>query len=82
MLLPFTLLMIWEAMPWFVQSFRLGEVSENYGGLILWPAKGLLLAGFLLLAIQAVSELIKRIAVMQGRIPDPDDRTHSQVSTR
>jgi TRAP-type mannitol/chloroaromatic compound transport system permease small subunit len=82
MLLPFTLLMIWEATPWFVRSYRLGEVSENYGGLILWPAKGLLLAGFFLLAIQAVSELIKRIAVMQGRIPDPDDRTQSQTSMR
>ncbi len=71
MLLPFALLMVWEIAPWFAQSFRIGEVSANYGGLILWPAKGMLLAGFLLLAVQAASEIIKRIAVMQGRIADP-----------
>ena len=71
MLLPFAILMVWEITPWFVESYRIGEVSANYGGLTLWPAKGLLLAGFFLLAIQAVSEIIKRIAVMQGRIADP-----------
>jgi TRAP-type mannitol/chloroaromatic compound transport system permease small subunit len=73
MLLPFMILMIKEAIPWFLQSYRIGEMSSNYGGLILWPAKGLILAGFSLLAIQALSELIKRIAVMQGLIPDPYD---------
>ena len=73
MLLPFSILMVWEIAPWFAQSFRIGEVSANYGGLILWPAKGFLLGGFFLLAIQAVSEIIKRIAVMQGRIPDPHE---------
>ncbi len=71
MLLPFSILMVWEITPWFAQSYAIGEMSANYGGLILWPAKGFLLAGFFLLAIQAVSEIIKRIAVMQGRIADP-----------
>ncbi len=73
MLLPFVILIIKEAAPWFLRSFQIGEMSSNYGGLIQWPAKGLILAGFFLLAIQAASELIKRIAVMQGRIPDPYD---------
>jgi TRAP-type mannitol/chloroaromatic compound transport system permease small subunit len=73
MLLPFMILIIKEATPWFVQSFRLGETSSNFGGLIQWPGKGLILAGFFLLAVQAVSELIKRIAVMQGLIADPHD---------
>ena len=71
MLLPFALLMVWEITPWFAQSYEIGEVSANYGGLILWPAKGLLLAGFFLLAVQAVSEIIKRVAFMQGLIEDP-----------
>ncbi len=71
MLLPFSILMVWEATPWFRQSFQLGELSANYGGLLLWPAKGLLLAGFFLLAVQAVSEIIKRIAFMQGLIEEP-----------
>ena len=73
MLLPFAVLMVWEITPWFVQSFQIGEVSANYGGLILWPAKGMLLVGFFLLAIQAISEIIKRIAVMRGLIPDPHE---------
>jgi TRAP-type mannitol/chloroaromatic compound transport system permease small subunit len=71
MLLPFTLLIVWEATPWFLQSYQIGEMSSNYGGLIQWPAKGLIIVGFGLLAAQAVSEIIKRIAVIRGDIPDP-----------
>ncbi len=73
MLLPFMILMIKESLPWFIQSYRIGEMSSNYGGLILWPAKGLIVAGFFLLAIQGLSELVKRVAVMRGLIPDPYD---------
>jgi TRAP-type mannitol/chloroaromatic compound transport system permease small subunit len=43
----------------------------NAGGLPQWPAKFLILLGFVLLFFQGISELIKRIAVMQGLIPDP-----------
>ena len=73
MLFPFVIVMLKEATPWFLQSYRIGEMSSNYGGLIQWPAKGLILVGFFLLAIQAISELIKRIGVMRGLIPDPYD---------
>lgn len=73
MLLPFAILMVREATPWFAESYRIGEMSANYGGLIVWPAKGLLLLGFFLLAVQAVSEIIKRVAVMRGLIADPRD---------
>ena len=55
MLLPFTILMIKEAIPWFLQSYRIGETSNNYGGLIQWPAKGLIIVGFTMLAVQALS---------------------------
>lgn len=79
MLLPFAILMIYEIRSWFLESWRIGEMSANYGGLTLWPAKGLLLAGFLLLAIQAVSELIKRVAVMLGRIADPYEASEPTV---
>jgi TRAP-type mannitol/chloroaromatic compound transport system permease small subunit len=71
MLAPFAVLMIWEVYPWLAQSYRIGESSSNYGGLIVWPAKALILAGFVLLLLQAVSELIKRVAIMRGVIPDP-----------
>lgn len=70
-LMPFVLLMIWYFVPYVALSFNRGEVSSNAGGLILWPAKALLLAGFVLLALQGLSEIIKKIAVMAGRIPDP-----------
>ncbi len=71
-LMPFTLLMLWYLVPYVAQSFANGEVSTNSGGLVIWPAKALLLVGFILLALQGVSEIIKKIAVMQGLIPDPN----------
>ena len=71
MLMPFVVLMIYGAVPYVRSSFRQQEVSSNAGGLLLWPAKALILAGFLLLFVQAISEIIKRIAVMRGDIPDP-----------
>ena len=70
MLVPFVILMIYESYPFVLNSIRQQENSSNAGGLILWPVKALLLAGFLLLAIQAISEIIKRIAVIRGIIPD------------
>lgn len=73
MLMPFVILMIYESYPFVRTSFLQQEHSSNAGGLILWPAKALLLAGFILLAVQGVSEIIKRIAVMRGLIPDPHE---------
>lgn len=70
-LMPFTLLMLWYLVPYVAQSFANGEVSTNSGGLVIWPAKGLLLAGFVLLALQGLSEIIKKIAVMRGVMEDP-----------
>ena len=70
-LMPFVTLMIWYFIPWVSRSVALGEVSTNSGGLIIWPAKALLLAGFSLLWLQGLSEIIKKIAVMAGVIDDP-----------
>jgi len=70
-LMPFALLMIWYLVPYVSQSYLSGEVSTNSGGLIIWPAKAFILAGFVLLALQGVSEIIKKIAIMQGLIEDP-----------
>ena len=71
-LMPFVLLMIWYLVPYVLRSFNNGEVSTNSGGLIIWPAKALLLIGFTQLAFQGVSEIIKKIAVMRGIIDDPN----------
>jgi TRAP-type mannitol/chloroaromatic compound transport system permease small subunit len=70
-LLPFTIVMIVTGWPFFTASWRIGEQSSNAGGLPQWPAKFLVPLGFALLFFQGISELIKRIAVMRGRIPDP-----------
>ena len=69
-LMPFVILMIWLMVPWLERSIANGERSMNAGGLILWPAKALLLAGFILLFLQGLSEIVKKIAVMRGLIPD------------
>lgn len=71
-LMPFTLLMVVYLVPYVTQSYSSGEVSTNSGGLIIWPAKALMLGGFVLLTIQGVSEIIKKIAIMQGIIEDPN----------
>lgn len=69
-LMPFVILMLWLMVPWLERSILSGERSMNAGGLILWPAKALLVAGFTLLFFQGISEIIKKIAVMRGLIPD------------
>lgn len=73
-LLPFTFMIIKLAMPLVLNAYATQEVSSNAGGLIRWPVFALLPAGMLLLAMQAVSELIKRIAFLQGLIPDPSKK--------
>jgi TRAP-type mannitol/chloroaromatic compound transport system permease small subunit len=63
-LLPICLILIHFTWPWFVESWRIGEGSSNAGGLIRWPVKLLLPVGFALMALQGVSEIIKRIAAL------------------
>jgi TRAP-type mannitol/chloroaromatic compound transport system permease small subunit len=70
-LLPLTIVMIITGVPFFLRSFEINEQSGNAGGLPQWPAKSLIMIGFAMLLVQAISELIKRIAVMRGLIPDP-----------
>ncbi|PRD42768.1 C4-dicarboxylate ABC transporter [Phyllobacterium phragmitis] len=70
-LMPFVILMIVYFIPYVSLSYRSGEMSSSAGGLILWPAKSLLLIGFLLLGLQGISEIIKKIAIMRGLIDDP-----------
>ncbi len=76
-LLPLTAIMIRELLPWVIDGIRSGEVSANAGGLVLWPARLVVFAGFLLLLFQGISELIKRIAVMQNLIADPYARRNA-----
>ena len=73
-LMPMVLLFIWLSWPVFVRTFTHGEISTNAGGLMIWPARLLVPIGFTLLALQGVSELVKRIAFLAGKAPDPIQR--------
>jgi len=70
-LMPLCIVMIITGGPFFMRSVEINEQSGNAGGLPQWPAKSLIIIGFTFLLVQGISELIKRIAVMRGLIPDP-----------
>ena len=70
-LAPLCIVMIITGVPFFRRSIEINEQSGNAGGLPQWPAKSLIMIGFAMLLVQGFSELIKRIAVMRGLIPDP-----------
>lgn len=70
-LMPLCVIMIITGIPFFMRSLQINEQSGNAGGLPQWPAKSLIMIGFTLLLVQGISELIKRIAVIRGIIPDP-----------
>jgi TRAP-type mannitol/chloroaromatic compound transport system permease small subunit len=73
-LLPMAILIMYLSWPVFVDAWTRNEVSTNAGGLIIWPARLMVPIGFLLLIVQALSELIKRIAFLKGLIPDPGEK--------
>jgi TRAP-type mannitol/chloroaromatic compound transport system permease small subunit len=64
-LLPICVILVYFTWPWFVDSWRINEGSSNAGGLIRWPVKLLLPVGFALMALQGISEIIKRIAALR-----------------
>jgi TRAP-type mannitol/chloroaromatic compound transport system permease small subunit len=67
-LIPSCLLLSYLSWPFFADSYHTLEMSGNAGGLVRWPIKAVLPAGFALLALQGVSEVIKRIAALQGEV--------------
>lgn len=66
-LIPMAALIGYLSWPVFLQSYEIGEVSGNAGGLLRWPIKFMLPLGFLLLLLQGISEVIKRIAALRGQ---------------
>ena len=64
-LLPICIILTYFTWPWFVESWTINEASSNAGGLVRWPVKLLLPVGFFLMAVQGVSEIIKRIAALE-----------------
>ena len=78
-LMPLAIIMILTGVPFFLVSFGQNEQSGNAGGLPQWPAKGLIMISFIMLFVQGLSELVKRIAVMRDLIPDPHARQKSSL---
>jgi TRAP-type mannitol/chloroaromatic compound transport system permease small subunit len=73
-LMPMVAIFFWLSVPWFWRSFTQHEISGSAGGLLFWPARILVPVGFALLGLQALSELVKRIAFLAGKGPDPVER--------
>ena len=67
-LLPMTVSIGWLAWPMLANSYSIGEMSSNSGGLLRWPVKLMVPLGFLLLSLQGVSEIIKRAAALSGHL--------------
>src|SRR5258705_9687032 len=67
-LIPACLLLSYLSWPFFLQAYEVGEISSNAGGLVRWPIKAVVPVGFVFLALQGVSEVIKRIAALKGYV--------------
>ncbi len=78
-LIPFCIEVIGLVLPLVINAYTSGEMSQNSGGLIRWPVFALVPMGFALLLLQAVSELIKRIAFLQGLIDDPTKKKQAKT---
>ncbi|MEO6361594.1 MAG: TRAP transporter small permease subunit [Caldimonas sp.] len=76
--LPLVYVVVKLSLPLAIRAYDMNEYSSNAGGLIRWPVFALLPLGFALLGIQAVSELIKRFAFLQGLIPDPSRKSQGK----
>jgi TRAP-type mannitol/chloroaromatic compound transport system permease small subunit len=78
--IPLAIMMIDLAWPYFMRAYTSGEMSQNAGGLIRWPAIGLIPVGFALLMLQAISELIKRIGFLTGHRDQPFSVEHDKTN--
>jgi TRAP-type mannitol/chloroaromatic compound transport system permease small subunit len=78
-LLPMAILLTWLAWPMFLDAWLSHEMSSDAGGLLRWPVKLLLPLGFALLALQGVSEVIKRLGVLGGHLSLPHEAPVEEV---
>ena len=69
-LMPLCAVVLYLGVPFFLQAWRSNEMSSNAGGLVLWPVYALMPAGFFLLMLQGISEMIKRLAFLKGQAGD------------
>ena len=79
-LFPLVLTVIDLSWPLVVKAWVTGEMSSNAGGLIRWPVFAMLPIGFALLGLQGISELVKRVAFLQGLIDDPTQKKQAKTA--
>ena len=80
-LFPTCLILAWLSWPFFMQAYNVNEHSSNAGGLLRWPIKIVLPVGFVLVALQGVSETIKRVAFLNG-VPVESLEAHYERPTQ
>lgn len=80
-LLPTCIILAWLSWPFFMQAYAVGEHSSNAGGLLRWPIKLVLPIGFFLVALQGISEIIKRVAFLNG-VPVESLEAHYERPTQ
>ena len=73
-LMPMAIAIMVLSWPVFIHALQSNEMSNSAGGLIVWPARLMIPAGFLLLILQGISELIKRVGFLKGLCPDPTEK--------
>ncbi|MDN3579171.1 TRAP transporter small permease subunit [Chitinimonas viridis] len=79
-LLPMAIAVLYFSWPVMTQMMTSGETSSDAGGLVRWPVWALIPIGFTLLILQAVAEIIKRLAFLQGLIPNPAEKHTGQIA--
>jgi TRAP-type mannitol/chloroaromatic compound transport system permease small subunit len=79
-LMPFVVVLFAEVMPLVVRAYQTQEMSQNAGGLIRWPVLAMVPIGMILLGLQGVSELIKRVAFLRGLVPDPTLKVQAKTA--
>ena len=65
LLLPFCIFMLWVSADSVAESWRTKEVSPNPDGLIRYPIKAAIPLAFVLLALQAISEIGKQVVQLR-----------------
>ena len=76
--IPLCIILVTLSWPVFERAWVSGEMSQNAGGLIRWPVLLLIPVGFSILALQSVSELIKRVAFLTGHAAEPFTMEHEK----
>jgi TRAP-type mannitol/chloroaromatic compound transport system permease small subunit len=79
-LFPVVFTVIQLVWPLVTKAYVSGEMSSNAGGLIRWPIYAMVPLGFGLLGLQGLSELIKRVAFLQGLIEDPTKKKQEKTA--